>query len=315
MTVTVASGLLYMIAVLELGSVALTAYIIHLFFGVIDADTTDFSDSGRPGTGLATTVVVIVVVIGAIFSIGYAILGFFDYRGSNAARIVTWVIGGVTLCCSGGSVGNTSFVHTDTGASSSTTTFDTDLTNAIPGWTLVTARVLGAVVLLSIIAVIILLVMPASNAYFKPRVEGLLGYQYGQPGQPAPGLPPYPGQSYPGYPGAGYPSAGYPGAGSPGAGSPGAGYPGAAQGQPGYPAYPAAPGDPSAYPGNAPGSSPAYPGYPAASPGGAPGYPYQDPYAQPPLPPAPGTQPPLPPAPGTQPPAPGTQPPEQHPGA
>nr|WP_221380844.1 hypothetical protein [Actinoplanes polyasparticus] len=224
-------------------------------------------------------------IVNLLIGIGFAVLALFDGRGKNPARIVTWVIGGISLCCFGASLGSTALAGsmgtgTTTGGPSEAEV-QQRLEEALPSWYTASNTTLSVIALLAILGTVILLALPAANEFFRkpaaawdpsvpyPQYPG--GAGYGQPGYPA--QPPYPGQPFPGQPTSG-PS-------YPGQPSSGPSYPGQ-HGQPGQPAPGLSP-----YPGQAPPPASAFP-------------PPSDPFAPPPVDPNPppstsGDQPPKPP--------------------
>src|SRR3712207_923784 len=98
-TVTVSSWLLYATAALMLigGAVSLVTVGPSL-------DVYRDAYEGTPGEGtegIAVAGAVIGVVLNLLVAAGLVVLGLLNNRGKNPARIVTWVVGGLTLCCSG----------------------------------------------------------------------------------------------------------------------------------------------------------------------------------------------------------------------
>ncbi|KOX15116.1 hypothetical protein ADK66_01785 [Micromonospora sp. NRRL B-16802] len=200
------------------------------------------------GLGSSILVLLLAVVLG--------VLAIFNNQGRNAARITTWIVGGIMVCCVGGTLltgvaGNFTTTGDTSGDMPSGEEIQRRLDEALPSWITPVSVLLGIVSLLALLAALILLALPKANEFFrKPAV----GWE-----------PPTPGTSYPGYPQAsgqpGYPQApgqpGYP----QGSGQPG--YP-QAPGQPGYPSS-GEPGYPST-PGQASGSD--QPGTPPSAPPG-----------------------------------------------
>jgi hypothetical protein len=175
-TVTVASSLLYVAAAaLVIGAAAQ--------FGLVDAVRRgyqqDVADPATAGT-LSYIVVGVLAVVWLLPAVGLAVLGILNVKGRKAARIVTWVLGGVTLCCCGvetlsgvlGTIGRL-------GAPQATTSGDTVSatgTNAIaqsvvehmPGWYQPTLAATSLVVVLTVSVAMILLALPAAHGYFRP---------------------------------------------------------------------------------------------------------------------------------------------------
>ncbi|MFI5840937.1 hypothetical protein ACIA8K_14650 [Catenuloplanes sp. NPDC051500] len=229
---------------------------------------------GTEASGLEG-VLVGAMIFGAILNLlvagGFVALAIFNNRGKNPSRITTWVIGGISICCSGfGLLGSlaSGALNGIGGASSQPGMPDPEeltrqLEDAIPGWTTPVSLTASVIGLLCLIAVVVLLSLPPANDYFRkpvsawqpPGAPGYPGYpsaypppsQAPYPPQPATPDPGHGGTTPPGYPTPGYPTPGYP--------TPG----GEAGGQPGQPA-----GTPADYP---------PPGQPSTTP---PGYAPQD---------------------------------------
>lgn len=218
--VTAASYLLYLVAALEV----ISAIIAFSIIGKVSDALRDVY-AGTALSDSSETVIKASYTIGAVFALllaaGFAVLGYFDGRGKNGARITTWVIGGISLCCFGVGLGGNA-VSGSLGGGSSTnggptsTEVQRRIEDALPSWYTPVSVTLSVLSLLAILAVIILLALPKANAFFRKQPEATwdpqAGYPpypgqqppypppagpYGNPGQPAPGLPPYPGQQPP----------------------------------------------------------------------------------------------------------------------
>jgi hypothetical protein len=203
------------------------------------------------GSSFAWVVVGVLTGIYVLVGIGIAVLAIFDGKGRNGARITTWVFMGLlTLCCGcgglfsaiSGGAGFTGNIST-TGSSGQIDqqAMQRILEQELPSWYTPVSATLSIVLALVGLAVIILLALPASNAFFRKTPETWTPPSWpgapGDPGYPqAPGYPQVPGTpGYPEVPGTpGYPQA------------------------PGTPGYPPAPG--------APGTDPGYPPPPGGYP-------------------------------------------------
>jgi hypothetical protein len=250
-TVTVSTYLLWVTAAISLITGLLT---ISTIGDTIDVYGDLYEGTAAEGTeGFLVGASVLAVVINLLFAAGLAILGIFNNRGRNGARITTWVLGGIALCCNGFGLAGTALTNSMDFGSSTTTgaaagpspdEVQAALDRALPSWYQPVSTILSVITLLCILAAVILLALPASNAFFRKPAAG--GWDPGQ-------QMPYPGQ--PGHPQPGYPQ-------------PGQTPPGQPAQQPGYPTYPP--------PGS--GGLPPYPGQsPQAPPSSS-----SDPWSQPP---------------------------------
>ncbi|WP_051571779.1 hypothetical protein [Cryptosporangium arvum] len=154
-TVTAAAGLLVGEAVLLL---------ISVIFGLISRDTVqdavdkylDAQNVSSTGTGGQTFGSVISTVVSLLFAAAFIALALGVLRGANVARIISWVVSGLALCCvSVGSIG-TAVIYAD----------------YLPGGYLTVTYLLTFIELAGFIGIIVLLALPASNAYFRKPVAG-----------------------------------------------------------------------------------------------------------------------------------------------
>ncbi|MFI5893374.1 hypothetical protein ACIA5D_25030 [Actinoplanes sp. NPDC051513] len=225
-----ASYLLFLVAVLEV----INAILVFATLNTITDTLKDVYADTSLGADGAGNFVGVVYGIGAGFNLllaaGFAVLGIFNGRGKNPSRIITWVVGGIALCCVGAGLGGNaltgSLEDSSTSGAPTQSEIQARLNDALPSWYQPVTMTVTVIILIAILATIILLALPASNEFFRKRPvaqgweqavpyptyppPGQPGYPaqpYGQPGQPAPGLPPYAGQQPP--PPSGLPS--YPG--------------------------------------------------------------------------------------------------------
>jgi hypothetical protein len=251
------------------GTVTLSSYLlwaaaaVSLIGGILTLTTVGkmseaLSDLFAGGSAAGTESIIVGaavagVVVNILVAAGFVILSIFNNRGRNGARITTWVLGGLMLCCSGfGLAGTalTSGMNTGSAGGPSQEEIDSRLDAVLPSWYEPLSMILTVITLLSILGAVILLALPASNAFFRKPAAG--GFDPSLP------YPAYPGQQ-PQYPGQ-QPS-----------------------GQPQYPTYPTT---------QQPGQSP-YPqsGPPGAQSGPPPAYPQSGPPAQQPPQPPPSSDP------------------------
>ena len=211
--VTAAVYLLYLLAVVQVVDGALG---LVLLGDMQDAYETAYG--GADGRGPAKVAVIIGASVGVLLALGYGLLGYLNGHGRNGARVTTWVVLGLSVCCFSAGM----FVQASPTEPRVTSTFRatrTEITQTVsdmmPAYT-VAMFMLATLSLLATILVVVLLALPPANLYFRrpPRQpHPMQGYPSaphpGQqfPGQPYPGQQQYPGQPYPAqqqYPGQPY---------------------------------------------------------------------------------------------------------------
>ena len=212
-TVTVSSYLLYAVAAVELVTAVIGLSVVGTMSRVIGDAYPEALSSGFKTIAVGSAVFAAITEI--LFAAGLAILAIFNSRGRQGSRITTWVIGGIALCCNGfGVLGSGLRFQTNIDPGNggpSATQLQRELNDALPQWYTAATVTLAVISLLALLAVIILLALPASNAYFRPAMTGgwdpsqqyggATGYgaQSPYPGQQFPGQPVYPGQPQPYY--------------------------------------------------------------------------------------------------------------------
>ncbi|MGH3683120.1 MAG: hypothetical protein ACRDT2_23070 [Natronosporangium sp.] len=187
-TVTAATWLLVGYAVLAIAGAAI---------GFANAGTiSDVYREAYAGTdaegaeGIATAGAIGGGAFSILIAVGVIVLAMLNHRGKNPARIVTWVLGGIALCCTGGGLaltGVTSGMQVDSGSGPDPAEVQRMLDDALPSWYGGVSLTLTILAILAIASALLLLALPPSNAFFrKPE----------QPFEPpAPGYPQPP--SYP----------------------------------------------------------------------------------------------------------------------
>jgi hypothetical protein len=117
--------------------------------------------------GLVTAIVTGIFYL--LFAVGFAVLALFDYRGKNPARIVTWVVGGVALCCTGVSLvfaGIDAAVGADLNGPDAAQ-LERMLDEALPGWYYPVTWTATGITVVALLAALILLAMPSANDFFR----------------------------------------------------------------------------------------------------------------------------------------------------
>ncbi|MFG3553967.1 hypothetical protein ACGGAQ_06230 [Micromonospora sp. NPDC047557] len=253
-TVTISSYLLFLFLACQVISLILTLSTIGKTRDVLrDAYSGSTAEGADQVANFVFAFALGAGILVLLLAVVLAVLAIFNNRGSNGSRITTWIVGGIMVCCTGGTVLNGVGGGFTTGGNSggdmpSSEEVQRRLEEALPSWIAPVSITLGVISLLALLAALILLALPKSNEFFRKPAAAW--------------EPPTPGTSYPGYPQAsgqpGYPQApgqpGYPSCGEPSYPSSGEpGYP--STGEPGYPSTPSqAPG--SEQPGTPPSAPP-----------------------------------------------------------
>jgi hypothetical protein len=192
-TVTLASSLLYVVAALQVISAIVSFAIIGPYKEAYAKALEGAGVEGADGmvSGVATVALVAGGILALVLTVGYVLLGIFVGKGRNGARITTWVVGGISLCCLGfGTIGTltgrSSFQGSGDINGRSSAEVARTVEEALPGWHQPVSAGLAGLSFLCVLAVIILLALPASQPYFRKQEllwQPPVGYP-AQPGQP-----------------------------------------------------------------------------------------------------------------------------------
>lgn len=174
--VTVASVLMFLVALLTLiSSIIALATMNRIIDGFREqAALTDASPADIDAfVNVIQAATIVTALVLMIFALVLAGLAFGNLRGSNTTRVLTLVVCafGVLCGCCGifgavGQTGATSF-STDNTDTQTAEELGRALGDAYPDWWLPVNGGLSALQLLGYIVIAILLVLPASNAYFR----------------------------------------------------------------------------------------------------------------------------------------------------
>jgi len=203
-TVTVAVILLYVAAGLEVINAIASIASYSAYNNAYKAAYAGTSLANQSST--AAVQVVVTVVVSLILAVIFAVLAFLDGRGNRVGRILTWVLGGLALCCTGSAFGLGAFAKSAYDAQRNTNanlpTYDqlqTTIKDALPSWYTPVVTIAGIGVLVATVVVIVLLALPASHPFFRKPPEAQWeppapGTPYTPPGTtpPPPADPPYP---------------------------------------------------------------------------------------------------------------------------
>jgi hypothetical protein len=225
-SVTVSSYLLILVAVLQVIGLGVALSVLNATREAYKEAFAGTSMADQAET-FAVGTLIVTAVIGLLVAAGLIVLALINNRGKNASRIVTWVLGGLYVCCqgvglafsaAGSAVGMN---NSDNANAPSQEEIRRVLDERLPSWYEPVSLALGVITVLALLAALILLALPSSNEFFRrPQTTAW--------------EPPVPGSSYPGYPPPGGPGApgGQPGYQQPYGGQPGSPPPPAGGSQP-----------------------------------------------------------------------------------
>ncbi|MCW6003192.1 hypothetical protein K1W54_01150 [Micromonospora sp. CPCC 205371] len=185
-SVTISSYLLYLCAAIGvLGAVTQLATIGT----VSDVYTEAYEGTTAEGTeGIATASVVVASVLGLLFAAGFVVLAILNNRGKNVSRIVTWVVGGISLCCTGFGIAGQALsnsMNMSTGDGPDPSEIQDRINSELP-WLMPLSITTSIITLVALIVALILLALPPSNEFFRKPAQVW--------------EPPVPGGAYPAYP-------------------------------------------------------------------------------------------------------------------
>jgi hypothetical protein len=135
---------------------------------------------GTPVEKSSGTVAVFALVASIVpalfFGIGAVILAPLVLKGRQPARIITWVLCGLLACCQAVGVAGSGINAGTFGQSGTTNGVDPQavarqLADSLPGWVRPTQIATAALLLIFAIVVVVLLALPASNAFFRKQPE------------------------------------------------------------------------------------------------------------------------------------------------
>ncbi|NUT33026.1 MAG: hypothetical protein HOV79_08125 [Hamadaea sp.] len=169
--VTLAGYLMFVLAALQVLGILLS---LPTFGAMQDVYEEAFRGTEMEGTEGAIVGIALAIGIGTavLFAIGLVVLGILDLKGKQPARIVTWVVVGLLLCCSGGSLAGSGLSSNSFGGGGNTGNLSAEeiqkrIEDAIPSWQAPVSMASAALQLLLAIAVVVLLALPAAHPYFR----------------------------------------------------------------------------------------------------------------------------------------------------
>jgi hypothetical protein len=168
--VTAACWLLYLAAACQVLSAVVT---LSQLGAMKEAYRKLFADTATKGFEdvLVAITAATTVGFGLIFAVGYVVLGILNGKGKNPARIVTWVVAGLSICCSGsGLVSNAIGINGFSGGKNGGPTsqeIQRALEAALPGWYQPTLTTIGIISIAALVTAVVLLALPIANGFFR----------------------------------------------------------------------------------------------------------------------------------------------------
>ncbi|WP_238009197.1 hypothetical protein KZZ52_59760 [Dactylosporangium sp. AC04546] len=193
-TVSLAVNLMFAAAALELINIILTA----LYAGKIaEASKKALEGTSQAGTNPNVSTL-IGIVVGVIILALLVVLAIFVGKGVQIARILTWVLGGLALCCTLSTFGLSALGEAGWNEARKTDPdlptwqeYNNQIYSAVPGWYQPVTTIIGILMVVAILVAIILLALPASHPFFRAQKQE---WEPPIPGAPGGGddLPPPP---------------------------------------------------------------------------------------------------------------------------
>jgi hypothetical protein len=173
-----AVSLMFLAAFVQLVSAVISFLPNHQLDQALNTFYANHPDLNRSsGTDNVANAVAIVVEI--VLIVGLVVLAIFVGRGSQGARITTWVLSGIGVLCLGcGSLANAvapALLNGASGSNNQQAQEAKDLLDLVrantPNWQYYLSSALEIVLVLALVLVIILLAVPAANDYFRKQEQ------------------------------------------------------------------------------------------------------------------------------------------------
>ena len=186
-TVSAASWLLFLVAAIYVASFVATLITLDVFVNATREAYAGTELEGQEDFAVITTVAQSVIFL--LVAGGLVALGILNNLGKNPARIVTWVVGGLVLCCTGAGLAlqgvMTSVPVPEDVEGPDPMEVQRQIEAALPDWYITLSWIGSVVAILALIVALILLALPPSNEFFRktpPQAE--------PPAYPPPPYPP-----------------------------------------------------------------------------------------------------------------------------
>ncbi|HEX5598264.1 MAG TPA: hypothetical protein VFX61_19950 [Micromonosporaceae bacterium] len=190
-SVTISSYLLFLVAALQVIGLVMALSVMGAFREAYEKAFAG-TEMAEAATTIAVATFIGMAVFGLLLAAGLVVLAILNNKGKNPARIVTWVIGGIWLCCGGigllGQAAGSAFGAGAPGDANGPDPAEMEriLEERLPDWFTPVSTLTSVISLIALLVALILLALPASNEFFrKPQATW---------------EPPVPGGTYPGYP-------------------------------------------------------------------------------------------------------------------
>ncbi|MBT8224197.1 MAG: hypothetical protein HKP61_01655 [Dactylosporangium sp.] len=172
--VTAGAGLVGLVAVLQLLS-ALMSLIVAGDLGEVYEQAFEGESGGDTAVSVAMATSYITIGINIIIGAALGVLASLNAKGKQVARIITWVVGGLYLCCSSvglafTAAGSAMTSTGDTGGVDSAE-FERLMNDLVPSWYSPMSTTVSVVSVIAMVAAVILLALPAANVYFRKPVQ------------------------------------------------------------------------------------------------------------------------------------------------
>jgi hypothetical protein len=178
--VTAAAGLLFLIAVLLVVDAVVTLSTVNTVYEATKKAYAGLPNLDQLATGTRIGGIAFSVIY-LLFAVGFVVLALLNLRGANPARIVTWVLTGLGVLCFGCLLGLAGVGSSFGGMGSNANTNGVDVKaaarqvqDALPSWVQPVQLTSQVLTVLSAILVIILLALPAANAFFRKPPEDVV---------------------------------------------------------------------------------------------------------------------------------------------
>jgi hypothetical protein len=170
-TVSLAVWLLYFTALVWLASGVVSILVTSDMTKVYERALADEPNIGSEGaSGFSLLITGISVGLALVLGVGLIVLGVLNSRGNNVGRIITWVIAGLGICCSGYGLISTaasSGLGMSGGSGMNAEELRRAMDELLPSWYMPVSIATAVLEIVALIGVVVLLALPPSHRYFR----------------------------------------------------------------------------------------------------------------------------------------------------